>query len=228
MKKDKKVIIITIGLMSLILSCVMFMQFKVIKETDIAEIESMREDELQEALSNWKQKYEETINKLEDTNYKIKEYKQKFESSEETSELVEKELEEAKLMLGKTDVIGNGIQVTLVDTNEAEYSARDLLNLVNELRAAGAEAIAINGERIVNLTDIVDVSNSILVNSNRISSPYIIQAIGEQNYLQSALKIKNGYLDVKQKEGYNISVESKNNIKINAYSKDFNLKYINL
>ena len=60
MKKEKIVIVITIGIMSLLLACVMFMQFKVVNKTDIAEIESMREDELQKALSEWKEKYEET------------------------------------------------------------------------------------------------------------------------------------------------------------------------
>lgn len=229
MNKEKKIIIITICLISLILSCVMFMQFKVVNKTDIAEIESMREDELQEALSEWKEKYEEISVKLQNTEEKINEYKVKSESSEETSKLVEKELEEANIILGKTDVTGPGIQVILTDNDEKEYAARDLLNIVNELKAAGAEAISINGERIINLTDIVDISNRyILVNSNKISSPYTILAIGDENYLKSALNIKNGYVDTKQKEGYTISVEGKNNLKINKYAKEINLKYIDM
>lgn len=229
MNKEKNIIIVTIGLISLILSCVMFMQFKVVNKTDIAEIESMREDELQEALSEWKEKYEETSAKLQDTEEKINEYKVKSESSEETSKLVEKELEESNIVLGKTDVTGPGIQVILTDNNEKEYAARDLLNIVNELKAAGAEAISINGERIINLTDIVDISNRyILVNSNKISSPYTILAIGDENYLKSALNIKNGYVDTKQKEGYTIFVEGKNNLKINKYAKEINLKYIDM
>lgn len=229
MNKEKNIIIVTIGLISLILSCVMFMQFKVVNKTDIAEIESMREDELQEALSEWKEKYEETSAKLQDTEEKINEYKVKSESSEETSKLVEKELEESNIVLGKTDVTGPGIQVILTDNDEKEYAARDLLNIVNELKAAGAEAISINGERIINLTDIVDISNRyILVNSNKISSPYTILAIGDENYLKSALNIKNGYVDTKQKEGYTIFVEGKNNLKINKYAKEINLKYIDM
>ena len=229
MKKEKVIIAITIGLMSFVLVCVMFMQFKVVNETDIAEIESMREDELQSALSEWKEKYEETQSKLEETQSKINDYKEKSESNEETSKLVEKELSEANIILGKTDVTGNGVQVTLTDNNEKAYEAKDLVNLINELRAAGAEAISINGERVINLTDIVDISSRyILVNSNKISSPYTILAIGDENYLKSALNVKNGYVDSKQKEGYTISVESKTNIKINKYSREINLKYIDL
>ena len=73
MEKEKKIMIVTISIMSLILVCVMFMQFKVVNETDIAQIESMREDELQEAVEEWKEKYEEAYEKLVDTNNKINE-----------------------------------------------------------------------------------------------------------------------------------------------------------
>lgn len=229
MKKEKIVIVITIGIMSLLLACVMFMQFKVVNEIDVSELESLREDELQKLASEWKEKYEETNTKLQDTQTKIAEYKEKSENSDETEKLVEEELKEANLILGKTYVIGNGIQVTLKDTEDKVYDAEDLLTLVNELRAAGAEAISINGERVINLTDIVDISSRfVLVNSNKISSPYTILVIGDENYLKSALNIKNGYVDAKQKEGYSILVESKSNIKINKYSKDINLKYIDV
>ncbi len=229
MKKEKIVIVITIGIMSLLLACVMFMQFKVVNEIDVSELESLREDELQKLASEWKEKYEETNTKLQDTQTKIAEYKEKSENSDETEKLVEEELKEANLILGKTDVIGNGIQVTLKDTEDKVYDAENLLTLVNELRAAGAEAISINGERVINLTDIVDISSRfVLVNSNKISSPYTILVIGDENYLKSALNIKNGYVDAKQKEGYSILVESKSNIKINKYSKDINLKYIDV
>ena len=47
-------------------------------------------------------------------------------------------------------------------------------------------------------------------------------------YLKSALNIKNGYVDMKQKEGYHIEVQERKNIKINPYSKEINLKYIDL
>ena len=122
MKKGEKVIIVTIGIMSVILACIMFMQFKVVNETEIAEIETMREEELQSALADWKEKYKEVEAKLEETNNKINEYKEKSENSEETKKFVEKELEAANLILGKTDVTGNGIQITLTDNYEKAYT----------------------------------------------------------------------------------------------------------
>ena len=228
MKKEKNVLILTISIMALILVCVMFMQFKVVNETEIAQIESMREAELEEALSNWKEKYKEAYNKLLDTNEKIIEYDEKKQSNEETKKLVNKELAEAKTNFGLTAVEGEGVIITLIDTEELAYDADDLLELVNELRDAGAEAISINGQRIVNISDIVTIATRIRVNSKNISSPYEIKAIGDRTYLKSALTIKNGYYDIKQKNEYKISIEEKANIEINKYSKNIELKYINL
>lgn len=229
MEKEKKIMILTISIMALILVCVMFMQFKVVNQTDIAQIESMREDELEKAVTEWKEKYEEAYEKLIDTNNKINEYNEKMQSNAATKELVNKELTEAKINFGLTDVTGDGIIVTLTNTDELAYDADDLLELVNELRSAGAEAISINGERIVNTSDIVNITSSIIkVNSKNISSPYVIKAIGDNTYLKSALTIKNGYYDIKQKSDYKIKIEEKTNIEINKYSKSVNLKYIEL
>lgn len=229
MEKEKKIMIITISIMALILVCVMFMQFKVVNQTDIAQIESMREDELEQAVTEWKEKYEDAYEKLVDTNNKTSEYNEKMQSNAATKELVNKELIEAKINFGLTDVIGDGIIVTLTNTEDMAYDADDILELVNELRSAGAEAISINGERIVNTSDVVNITSSIIkVNSKNISSPYVIKVIGDNTYLKSALTIKNGYYDIKQKSDYKIKIEEKTNIEISKYSKSVNLKYIEL
>ena len=55
--------------------------------------------------------------------------------------------------LGKTNVEGEGIVIVLEDNEYGQITAKQLLNLVNELKYAGAEAISINENRIVNLTD---------------------------------------------------------------------------
>ena len=61
---------ITIGIMCFILSLVLFMQFRSVREADITNIKLKREDELQEDLADWKEKYEDTVAKLEDTRNK--------------------------------------------------------------------------------------------------------------------------------------------------------------
>jgi len=229
MKKDKLIIIITISIMSVILACVIFAQFKVVNEVDMAQIEYMSEQQLKQSIIEWKEKYETTETKIKDTIKKIQEYEDKLESNDEARELVKKELSEAKKIFGITNVEGDGIIVTLTDTDEKSYNYKDLLDLVNELREAGAEAISINNERIINITDIVDISSRyIRINGDKVSSPYVVKAIGDKTYLKSAITIKNGYVDLREKDGYKISIQEKSNMKINKYSDNVSLKYIKL
>lgn len=229
MKRDKLIITITISVMSIILFAIIFAQFKVVNEVDIAQIEYMSEQELKESLIEWREKYETTELKIKDTITKIQEYEKKLQSNEEARELVKKELSEAKQTFGLTNIEGEGIVVTLTDTDERVYDYKDLLSLVNELRAAGAKAISINNQRIVNMSDIANVNyRYIMINNTRITSPYTVKVIGDKTYLKSALTIKNGYMDLKQKDGYKISIQEKSNIKINKYSEKVNLRYIKI
>ncbi len=228
MKKGKITMTITIGMMCFVLVYVMFLQFRVIEETNIAEIEDMREAELTESLAEWKTKCEELEVLIKEREEKIEEYEESMVTSKEASEILEQELKQAKMLLGVTEVTGDGIVITIEDNDENTVTAILLLELVNELRLAGAEAISINNQRVVNMTDIVDISNSyILVNSEKVVSPYKIKVIGEQTYLESALNIKNaGYVDKYSKIGYSINVEKVNDLTIPKYDGKMELKYI--
>lgn len=235
-EKDKLIMTITIGIMCIIFVAFLFVQFRTVEKTDISGIEEMRETELRESLAEWKKKYEEANEKLEETNNKIAEYKQKVETNQEASELLAQELEISNMILGKTDVEGEGLIITLTngvtkDTEDMEHTAeivaQDLIQLVNELRYAGAEAISINDERVVNMTDIADISTRyIMMNNTRIQAPYTVKVIGDKKYLQSALNIKNGFVDLKTSEGKIVTVEERNNVQILKYSGDMDIKYM--
>lgn len=196
-KKGKFIMAISIGISCFALAMVMFMQFKVVNQTDFTSIENMRETELRSELSNWKEKFEDVNTKNEEINKTLDEYKNKEKSDNETSKLLENELAQINLGLGKTNVEGEGIVITLKeDKAETAIAAEDLLKIVNSLKLAGAEAISINEERIVNMTDIVEINNSFIkINGQRILAPYIIKAIGPQAYLESSLLGSGGYVD---------------------------------
>ena len=234
-KNGKVTMTITIGIACFVLILVMFMQFKIVNQTDITSIENMRETELRTELANWKAKYEETNQKYEETEAKIEEYKQNKQSNEETEKLVDTELEQVNILLGKTDVEGPGIEVTLRETDNQEISkinADDLLVIVNALKLAGAEAISINDERIINMSDIVNINTSnaynlfIKVNGQRILAPYVIKAIGNQTYLESGLIGNGGYVDELKKQGHEVSIEKINKIKIVKYKDEIKTKYM--
>lgn len=222
LKKGKITMTIIIGIMCFILVYVMFMQFKVVNETDITSLTTKREEELREELTSWQNKYEETSNQLIQARTNLDEYKNKINDTQASSELVDKELKQAELYLGKTDVEGQGIIIELSD-GTSNIVADDLISLMNELKTAEAEAISVNGQRITNLTEFADVDSYIIVNGTRLSSPYTIQVIGNQKYLESGITAKGGFSDKMTSNGKNISLTENNNIKILKYSGNFEI-----
>ena len=219
---------ISILIVSIIFVSVLYIQFKTVENVNETEIETMRDEELREKISLWKSKYEETNDKLQENNSKINEYLDKIESNEEASEILDEELKKSQLILGTTDVVGEGVVITLTDTEDHPIKASDLIDLLNELRYAGAEAISINGIRVINMTDIADIDTYIIMKpSQRIFSPYIVKAIGNQTYLTSSLCQKNiGFVDKYNNSGKSVKLEKQRNIKIPKYSGNIEIKYM--
>ena len=119
-------------------------------------------------------------------------------------EVVAREIVRLKAFAGDLEMHGKGIKLVLDDSKIASKPGEnpnlyiihddDLLRVINELRAAGAEAIAINGERIVAMSEIRCAGPTLSVNNNRSAPPYEIKAIGNPNNLESALKLRGGEL----------------------------------
>lgn len=233
MKKEKRVMAISIGISCFALALVMSMQFKVVRETDITSIQSMRESELRSELSQWKSKYDEIDEKYQEVSGKISEYQSKKESDNENSSLLEKEQEQINLALGKDDVQGEGIVITLNNVNDVEpkISAEDLLVIVNQLKNAGAEAISVNDERIINMSDIVNINLEegeffVKINGQRKLAPYVIKAIGNQAYLEGAILGNGGRADDLQKIGHEVSIQKDRKVEITKYNSEITTKYI--
>ena len=107
----------------------------------------------------------------------------------------QEELQTAQLRAGLTQVVGNGIEITLDDNdngmrenpggdpNHYIIHYDDLLSVVSDLKSAGAEAIAINDQRLIGTSELRCVGNVILVNTTRLAPPFVIQAIGNISIL---------------------------------------------
>ena len=224
--KGKYIMTVSIGLVALILTMVMFTQFKTVYQTDITAIETMRETELRTELSDWKNKYAEVQARLEETDAKIIEYQSQISNSEESSNILENDLDETEEYLGYTKLKGEGIIVRLEDNEFKQIERWDLLELINELKLAGAEAISVNDERIVSTTEIATVGYQfILINGNRVPSPFIVKAIGNKKYLESAITIKGGYLDEMKVNEKTVSYTAEDEIEIPAYNGKISFDY---
>jgi uncharacterized protein YlxW (UPF0749 family) len=92
----------------------------------------------------------------------------------------------------------------------------NLVAVVNELKAAGAEAIEINGQRIVGNTAIRCAGPIILINTKQVAPPFIVEAIGNQNNLMQ-LDMIGGELDYLRGLGLKVSIDKKDNLDLPAY-----------
>lgn len=101
----------------------------------------------------------------------------------------------------------------------------DLLKIVNELRAGGAEAISINDQRIIAISEIRCVGPTININSTRYAPPYVIKAIGNPETLQAALNLKGGIVDTLKFYGIKIDIQTSNNIVVPKYSDPIRFFY---
>lgn len=228
MEKGKVVISIVIFFITVMLISLMFIQFRTVEESNLLGIETMREEELRQEILEWKTKYGEIDEKLQSNNEKIKEYTDIITNNKQASDLLDAELKEYNMLVGKTNVTGNGVVIKLADTQYMSYTASNLVYLVNELKYAGAEAISINNQRITNMTEIVSINEQyILVNGERIVSPYEVKAIGNQEQFDKILNFpESGFIDDYRNKGYTIELNKQSGIKIPAYNQSIELKYI--
>ena len=161
-------------------------------------------------------------------------YRQQAASGDEGSEALKTELEQMEITAGLTDVEGPGVSVILEDSSstnvtgdEADYLIHDndLLSVINELRSAGAEAISLNGERILATSEVRCTGAVVTVNGRRYAAPYVIFAIGDPDTLYSALTMRNGVVDILSQWGITVRVTASDQLLIPAYSGTVDYQY---
>ena len=146
-------------------------------------------------------------------------------------------LEGARIAAGLIPLTGTGIVFRLADSsqpvpangNPADYAvtARDIRTVVAELWLAGAEAIAVNGERVTATTGVLDIGGTILVNSAYLAPPYQISAIGPTDML-AQLGLSQGWVDFietrRGRFGIDVSFAEPPTVDIAAFSGSLNLR----
>jgi len=98
---------------------------------------------------------------------------------------------------------------------------------INELNSAGAEAISINEQRMVNNTEVRLAGNQVNVNTLPISPPFVIKAIGNSSTLDSAVNQRFGIVQNLQETGYYVEVRKADTIEIGAYNGSIKFRYAN-
>ena len=101
----------------------------------------------------------------------------------------------------------------------------DLLRLLNELRAAGAEALSVNQERLLDISEVRCAGPTVSVNNTRFTPPYEIRAIGDPKTLESALRLRGGVVETLKFWGITVDVKRKDDVVIPAYKGTRHFEY---
>lgn len=229
----KKNEMIVFSIMGFILAIAIAIQINTVRRNGSTISTSQSESNLKAQVLKMKEKYENQYSELEKAEEELEEIReQATNNNEELSEL-ENKIKKDNILLGNTDIKGSGIIITLSDgTTEAPIfdddglivHAENVLAVINELKNAGANAISINGQRIVNTTAIQCDGNVITINGVKRSSPIQISAIGKVELL-STLSRAGGTLEKLANKGKTIDLKKNSNIEIPKYTGVFNFKY---
>ena len=121
-----------------------------------------------------------------------------------------------------TGLIGEGLLIKMDDSKQKSKTGEnsnlyiihddDLLRVVNELRAAGAEAIAINGQRLTGTSEIRCAGPTLSVNNVRSAAPFEIAVIGNKETLENALKMRGGVAETLNVWGIQLDITSSDKV----------------
>ncbi|MET7893175.1 DUF881 domain-containing protein [Streptomyces mirabilis] len=163
-------------------------------------------------LDNRTQRLEDEKQGLEDQRTELE--NSSNQAAEARKQTAEKE-KQLGILAGTVAAQGPGITLTINDT-KGTVKADMLLDAIQELRAAGAEAIQVNGVRVVASTYLADSGKGVSVDGNKITQPYRFKVIGKPQDLEPALNIPGGVVQTLEKEQATVTVERATKIIVDA------------
>lgn len=177
---------------------------------------------------------------IEETKAKIEEYLSHQASDEELktklAEQLYADLALFRLASGSVDAIGAGVEIIIDDgtrvleswenPNDILVHDTDLLLIINELKASGAEAISVNGQRIVDGSSISCSGYTVRINGQFYARPFVVRAIGDGSRMSAALIGPGGYGTLLKDWGLVFRVTLKDDIRIPRYQEPRNYNYM--
>ena len=209
---------IVLGVLSMVVVFTLSVQFQTIRDTTGGELLStQRSQALAIELRNLQEERDYLTDELTDLESRLQEYEQTDADENVIIQNLRRDLLRYQLLSGHVSGQGPGIVVTIESQQEEGefllYNYDILLSLANNLNAAGAEAIEINGERYTALTEIYYGSNAIHINDRPISPPFEIKAIGNSDTLEAALNIRYGIIwEISQFSGVTVDIVKEDRI----------------
>lgn len=182
-----------------------------------------REQQYREELIAQQERNKELSDEIAQKQEDIRQYEQTFSSQEKDHAGLVEEAKDLRLLLGITPAVGQGVRVTLKDAdydpieqNPNDYIVHEshVLKVVNELRIAGAQGLAINGQRITSYSHIKCTGPVITIDGRTFPAPFVIDAVGDMDVLSSALTLKGGVIDNLLRDNVVVMLESVKEIQL--------------
>jgi uncharacterized protein YlxW (UPF0749 family) len=146
-----------------------------------------------------------------------------------------RQLQEMRVLAGLTALEGPSVVVELNDSTRAPRPGEDpnktilhytdIYAVVSELWASGAEAVAINGERVVSSTGISCVGTTILCNTKRLAPPYLITGVGDAKKMLEYLRRPGGSLELLTSFVFPVKLTSRARVELPAYRGTFRFEH---
>jgi len=206
-------------------------QFRTVKQ-GVGPVSEYRARELAAQLKKVREENVKLQNVKNDYESKIKEFEDTASQGSIYAKILKEELDQARILAGIEDVEGPGITVVVDDLKFSEkvnyplISYSMLLELLNELNAAGAEAVSINEQRIISTSEIRQIGG-IHININTVSfaPPFVFKAIGDPKTLEAALRLREGIAEKLENSGVAVTITQEQLIKIPKYNGVIERKY---
>lgn len=232
--ENKKAISIVLGLMCMALTIGICIQVRTVKNYSTKIGQNYDQNNLRAEVLKYKEKYENKIKEIEDIDNQLQKKIEQATNNNANLEDARNQIQEGNKLIGLTEVTGPGVTIKLSDSKLDASTALDpsllvvhdldVYYVINELKNAGAEAISVNGQRVVSTSAIECGGNIITINGEKIGSPFEIKAIGLPENLAN-LDRTGGYLEKMRSDGVGAELKKSNNITIPKYSGIINYKY---
>jgi len=222
---------IAVAIVCLVLGIMVSIQFRTVKQ-GVGPVSEYRARELAAQLKKVREENVKLQNVKNDYESKIKEFEDTASQGSLYAKILKEELDQARILAGIEDVEGPGITVVVDDLKFSEkvnyplISYSMLLELLNELNAAGAEAVSINEQRIISTSEIRQIGG-IHININTVSfaPPFVFKAIGDPKTLEAALRLREGIAEKLENSGVAVTITQEQLIKIPKYNGVIERKY---
>lgn len=191
--------------------------------------------EMRNDIENTKKETLRVADSIAEAKLKLHDYETNLNKTGNIYQNMQDELDAARNAADYENVEGPGILISMNDSTEAVKEGEnpnwfvihdaDILEIVNELRAAGAEAISINDERVTARSNIRCGGPTINIDGKRHAVPFIIKAIGDPQKLEASVTAPSSYIDLMEYYKIRINVQKADNLTIEAYDMNYRLNY---